>query len=78
MDFRGQVWKRVWKKQLFGPEMGPGFGEPGGTPPRRIPRNTSPPGEFISVTSLVVLSFSCLLILLFLSRERKVLSFFLK
>ena len=31
------------KKQLFGPEIGAGFGEPGGTPPRRIPRNTRPP-----------------------------------
>ena len=35
-----------------------------------------PPGKFISVTSSVVLSFSCLLILLFLSREHKVLFFF--
>ena len=55
------------KKQLFGSEIEPGFGEPGGTR-RRIPRNT-PPGKFISVSALVVLSFSCLLILLFLSRE---------
>ena len=34
-----------------------------------------PPGKFISVTSSVVLSFSCLLILLFLSREHIVLFF---
>ena len=59
------------KKQLFDP----GFGEPGCTHPRRIPSNT-PPGKFISVTSSVVLSFSCLLILLYLSREHKVLFFF--
>ena len=67
---------RCGKKQLFGLEIGAGFGEPGGTPPRRIPRNTPPPGKFISVTSSVVLSFSCLLILLFLSREHIVLFFF--
>ena len=30
------------KKQLFGPEIGAGFREPGGTPPRRIPRNIPP------------------------------------
>ena len=30
---------------IFGSEVGSGFGEPGGTPPPRIPRNTSrPPG----------------------------------
>ena len=36
-----------------------------------------PPVKFTSVTSSVVLSFSCLLILLFLSREHRVLSLFL-
>ena len=36
---------RVWKMSIFGSEVGSGFGEPGETPPPRIPGNTSrPPG----------------------------------
>ena len=38
MDSRGVVWKRVWKITFFG--LGSGFGEPGGTSPLRVPRNT--------------------------------------
>ena len=40
MNFKGQVWKRVWKMTSFWSEK---FGELGGTPPPRIPRST-PPG----------------------------------
>ena len=39
MDFRGLVSKRVWKI-TFWSEIGSGFGEPGGTPPPRIPGST--------------------------------------
>ena len=39
MDFRGLVWKRVWKITFFGLKLGSGFGEPGGTPLPRIPRS---------------------------------------
>ena len=35
-DFRGQVWKRVWKMTFFSSDRGSGFGEPGGTPPPKI------------------------------------------
>ena len=44
-------------------------------PHDEFPTTPPPPGKFISVTSSVILSFSCLLILLFLSREHKVLFF---
>ena len=30
------------RKDIYRPEIGSGFGEPGGTPPPRIPRSTSP------------------------------------
>ena len=40
MDFRGQVWKRVWKMTIFWSETGSGFGEAGGT--SQIPRNVPP------------------------------------
>ena len=44
IDFRGQVWKWVWKiSDIFWCEIGSGFGEPGGTPPPRIPRITPLP-----------------------------------
>ena len=44
MDFGDQVRKRVRKMSNFGSEIGSGLGEPGGTPPPRIPRNTKYPG----------------------------------
>ena len=45
MDFRGLVWKRVWKTYIFWSEIGSGFGEPGSTPPPRVPRSPPlPPG----------------------------------
>ena len=31
---------KMGKSDIFGFEIGPGFGEPGGTPPLRIPRST--------------------------------------
>ena len=41
MDFRGLVFKRVWKRTIFALNLiGLWFGEPGGTPPPRIPRST--------------------------------------
>ena len=43
MDFRGLVWKRVWKITISGLKSGQAFGEPGGTPATGIPRST-PPG----------------------------------
>ena len=43
MEFRDQVWKRMWKMTFFSSEIGSGFGEPGGTPPTRIPRSSPPP-----------------------------------
>ena len=43
-DFWGQVWKRVGKMAFFLSEIGPGFGDAGGTPPPKIPRGTPPPG----------------------------------
>ena len=33
----------VWKLTIFMSEIGSGFGEPGGTPPQRIPRDPPPP-----------------------------------
>ena len=49
---KGLVWKRLWILEVwsengcgnytFWPEIGSGFGEPGGTPPTRIPRSTFP------------------------------------
>ena len=42
MDFGGLVWKRVWKITFFLSDIEAGFGEPGGTPPQRIPRSTPP------------------------------------
>ena len=50
LDFRGQVWKRVWEMTIFWSEIGSGFGEPGGSRPQ-IPRNT-PPGQQRSHTRL--------------------------
>ena len=41
LDFRGQVWKRVWEMTIFWSELGSGFGEPGGSR-LQIPRNTPP------------------------------------
>ena len=32
------------KNDIFWSEAGPGFGEPGGIPPPRIPKSTPPPG----------------------------------
>ena len=49
IDFRGQVWKWVWKiSDIFWSEIGSGFGEPGGKTPPRIPRITPlpPPPTF--------------------------------
>ena len=40
MNFRGLVWKRLRKMTFFWSEIRSGFGEPGGTPPPRIPRST--------------------------------------
>ena len=41
MDFRGLVFKRVWKRTIFALNLiGLWFGELGGTPPPRIPRST--------------------------------------
>ena len=55
MDFRGQVWKRVWKMKFFWFDIGSRFGEPGGTPPPRIPRSTRGDllyiGDFITKSS---------------------------
>ena len=52
---KGQVWKRVWILEVWSKtglenyiswsEIRSGFGEPGGTPPPRIPRSTPPPPE---------------------------------
>ena len=42
MDFGDLVWKRVWKITFFLSDIEAGFGEPGGTPPQRIPRSTPP------------------------------------
>ena len=42
MDFRGQVWTRVWK-MTFLVWNRVSIGEPGGTPPPRIPRSTPLP-----------------------------------
>ena len=44
MDFRGLIWKRVWKITFFSSEIGSGFEEPGGTPPPTIPKSTPHPG----------------------------------
>ena len=51
MDFRGVVWKRVWKMTFVWSEIGSGFGEPRGTPPQRIPRSNPPPppGDFSQI-----------------------------
>jgi len=38
----------VWRMTLFWSEIGSGFGEPGGTPPPRIPRCTPPPGNYLT------------------------------
>ena len=43
MDFWGEVWKRVWEMAFFWSEIGPSFGDAGGTPPTKIPRSTPPP-----------------------------------
>ena len=43
MDFRGLVWKRVWKITFFWSKTGSWFGELGGTPLPRIFRSTPPP-----------------------------------
>ena len=53
---KGQVWKRVWILEVWSKtgfenyiswfEIRSGFGEPGGTPPPRIPRSTPPPGDY--------------------------------
>ena len=43
--------KRVWKMSILGSDIGSGFGEPGGTPLPRIPRNT-PPGYDIKLPLL--------------------------
>ena len=43
--------KRVWKMSIWGSDIGSGFGEPGGTPLPRIPRNT-PPGYDIKLPLL--------------------------
>ena len=48
MDFRGLVWKRVWKLKFL---VWDRIGEPGGTPPPRIPRSI-PPGAGPSITYL--------------------------
>ena len=41
MDLRGLVWsENGCRKRHFWSEIGSGFGEPGGTPPPRIPRST--------------------------------------
>ena len=43
-DFRGLVFKRVWKRKIFALNLiGSGFGEPGGTPLPRFPRSSTPP-----------------------------------
>ena len=42
---KGQIWKRVWKNDIFWSEIGSGFGKPGGSPPPRIPKST-PRDEF--------------------------------
>ena len=41
MDFRGQVWKRMWKNDIFWSEIGSGLGELDSTPQPKIPRITS-------------------------------------
>ena len=52
MDFRGQVWIRVWKITFFWSEIwGSGFGEQGGTAPLRIPRS-NPPRFFIWLSAI--------------------------
>ena len=48
-EFRSEVWKRVWilearsengcENDIFWSEIGSCFGEPGYTPPQRIPRS---------------------------------------
>ena len=43
MDFRGQVWKRVWKTEYFGLKLGQDLGNRAAHPPPRIPRSTPPP-----------------------------------
>ena len=52
MDFRGLVWKRVWKITFFGLKSGHDLG---GTPLPRILRSTSPltPGRWKSVAGKV-------------------------
>ena len=38
MDFKGPVWKRVWKMTIFRSEMKSGLGELGGNPHHEFPR----------------------------------------
>ena len=40
------------ENDIFWSEIRSGFGEPGGTPPPRIPRSTLPPGEIQSRTKM--------------------------
>ena len=47
----GLVWKRARKITFFWSEIGSGFGELGGTPPRRIPGSTPPPGYTVNSIS---------------------------
>ena len=51
MEFRGHVWKRVWKMTLFWSEKGSRFGEPRGTSPPRIPRST--PAPLVSFAAVI-------------------------
>ena len=40
------------ENDIFWSEIGPGFGEPGGTPPPWVPRSTPPPVEIQSRTKM--------------------------
>ena len=60
MDFRGLVWKRVWKITISGLKSGQAFGEPGGIDTRNKNSQENPPGHFMHWVKLDQSAFGLL------------------
>lgn len=50
MDFRGLVWKRMWKNGIFWFVLRLGFGVSGSIPPLKIPRSAPTPRHELNLT----------------------------